>query len=64
MSITLTLGLQMAISQDKSAKKDCRKDADDDGINDCFDRCPNTPKGIGLIRRVVHEILTETGARL
>lgn len=46
VSITLTLGLQMAIGQDKSVKKDCRKDADDDGINDCFDQCPDTPKGI------------------
>ncbi len=27
-------------------KKDCRKDADDDGINDCFDQCSNTPKSV------------------
>lgn len=25
-------------------KKDCKKDADQDGINDCFDQCANTPK--------------------
>lgn len=27
-------------------KKDCKKDADDDGINDCFDQCANTPMGV------------------
>ena len=32
--------------QPDKPKKDCRKDADDDGINDCFDQCPNTPKGV------------------
>lgn len=30
----------------QAPKKDCRKDADDDGINDCFDQCANTPKGV------------------
>lgn len=27
-------------------KKNCKLDADQDGINDCFDRCDNTPLGI------------------
>jgi outer membrane protein OmpA-like peptidoglycan-associated protein len=26
----------------------CDKDADGDGISDCFDRCPNTPGGVSV----------------
>lgn len=26
----------------------CEKDADGDGISDCFDRCPNTPGGVSV----------------
>ncbi len=26
----------------------CSKDADGDGISDCFDRCPNTPGGVSV----------------
>lgn len=33
-------------AQKDQPKKDCRKDADDDGINDCFDQCADTPAGI------------------
>jgi hypothetical protein len=27
-------------------KKNCKLDTDQDGINDCFDRCDHTPVGI------------------
>lgn len=27
-------------------KKNCKLDTDQDGINDCFDRCDLTPKGV------------------
>ena len=27
-------------------KKNCKLDTDQDGINDCFDRCDNTPIGV------------------
>jgi outer membrane protein OmpA-like peptidoglycan-associated protein len=30
----------------KSAKSPCDKDEDGDGISDCFDNCPNTPKSV------------------
>ena len=46
LSISLNYGHQQAVSQNPAVKKDCRKDADEDGINDCFDTCPNTPKNI------------------
>lgn len=36
----------IAQNQNVQTKKDCTKDADDDGISDCFDTCPNTPKGV------------------
>lgn len=29
----------------QTLKKNCRLDADDDGINDCYDVCPYTPEG-------------------
>lgn len=28
--------------------EDCSKDADGDGISDCFDRCPNTPGNVSV----------------
>lgn len=46
LSISLSDGHQKAVSQNQVVKKDCRRDADEDGINDCFDNCPNTPKNI------------------
>jgi len=32
----------------KAPTNNCDKDADGDGISDCFDRCPNTPGGVSV----------------
>ncbi len=32
----------------KAQTNNCDKDADGDGISDCFDRCPNTPGGVSV----------------
>lgn len=32
----------------KTQANPCDKDADGDGISDCFDRCPNTPGGVSV----------------
>lgn len=32
----------------KAPSSNCDKDADGDGISDCFDRCPNTPGGVSV----------------
>lgn len=32
----------------KVPTSNCDKDADGDGISDCFDRCPNTPGGVSV----------------
>mgnify|MGYP001627339805 CR=1 FL=1 len=37
---------QQKTNSPATPKKDCRKDTDGDGINDCFDQCDHTPKGI------------------
>jgi OOP family OmpA-OmpF porin len=45
--LTLSTGITLiAQSQNVQTKKDCTRDADDDGISDCFDKCPKTPKGV------------------
>jgi hypothetical protein len=46
--LLIYIGINFSIAQqtNQPPKKDCRKDADDDGINDCFDQCANTPKGV------------------
>jgi OmpA-OmpF porin, OOP family len=38
-----------ALSRKSAAPDDkCSRDADADGISDCFDRCPNTPGGVSV----------------
>jgi len=36
------------VKHPKVPTSNCDKDADGDGISDCFDRCPNTPGGVSV----------------
>jgi len=36
------------VKHPKLPSSNCDKDADGDGISDCFDRCPNTPDGVSV----------------
>lgn len=40
--------LYHAVKAKSSPSNKCEKDADGDGISDCFDRCPNTPGGVSV----------------
>ncbi|TXI81712.1 MAG: hypothetical protein E6Q39_00820 [Crocinitomicaceae bacterium] len=37
-----------ALKAKSAPSNKCDKDADGDGISDCFDRCPNTPGGVSV----------------